>query len=249
MPIKFADLLQQSWNFIRNQRSFSLFSIVTIAIAQILIIFLSSNRAPEITQQQIEQQQVEPAQILAFLLPTILFGMISLFINVLMILNIQSINSGNYQHFFQNLFTAVKAFLPVLFLQIVMISPFSLGISFALTSPGTTIIAFSLILVGFYLFFKLCLLIYVYLIEKPQKTLSETIKFTLQLSRGKMLPLVLFCVISYVMPGILSRFIATLGDGMVGSTLSIILSAFITVFITIFGFRFYQIYRQLPEGN
>lgn len=249
MPIKFVDLLQQSWNFMRNQQVFSLFAIITISVVQLLVIFLLANDATTISQQQIEQQQVEPAQMLAFLLPTMLLGGINLFINLLIILNIQSINNGHYQHFFQNIAGAIKAFLPVLLLQLVMILPISLGVSFVITSPEMIIVAFPLILVGFYLFFKLCLLIYVYLLEKPQKTLLETIKFTLQLSRGKMMPLVLFCVISYVVPGVLSRFIAMLGNSMVGSVLSIILSAFISVFMAIFGFRFYQVYRQLSSNN
>lgn len=248
MPIKFMDLFQQSWNFMRNQRSFSIFAISTIVVVQLLVILLLSNQAPEISQEQIEQQQIEPAQMLAFLLPTILLGVINLFINVLMILNIQSINNGNYQHFFQNTSATIRSFLPVLLLQIVMILPLSLGISFMTTSPEMMIVAFPLILVGFYLFFKLCLVIYVYLLEKPQKTLSETIKFTLHLSRGKMMPLILFCVISYVVPGILSRFIVVLGNNMVGNVFSIVLSAFITVFMAVFSFRFYQVYRQLPAN-
>ncbi|MDD0824709.1 ABC transporter permease [Mannheimia sp. AT1] len=249
MPIKFVDLLQQSWNFMRNQQVFSLFAIITISVVQLLVIFLLANDAGTISQQQIEQQQVEPGQMLAFLLPTMLLGVINLFINLLMILNIQSINNGSYQQFFQNTGNAIKSFLPVLLLQIVMILPFSLGLSFAMTSPEMIIVAFPLILVGFYFFFKLSLLIYVYLLEKPQKTVLETIKFTLQLSRGKMMPLVLFCVISYVVPGILSRFVAMIGNGSVGTVISIILSAFISVFMAIFSFRFYQVYRQLPANN
>ncbi|HDL1719896.1 TPA: ABC transporter permease, partial [Mannheimia haemolytica] len=34
MSIKFVDLLQQSWNFMRNQQAFSLFAIVTIVVVQ-----------------------------------------------------------------------------------------------------------------------------------------------------------------------------------------------------------------------
>lgn len=47
MSIKFVDLLQQSWNFMRNQQAFSLFAIVTIVVVQLVFILVSPN-SPEL---------------------------------------------------------------------------------------------------------------------------------------------------------------------------------------------------------
>ncbi|HHW7569339.1 TPA: ABC transporter permease [Mannheimia haemolytica] len=246
MPIKFADLLQQSGNFMRNQPSFTLFAIATIIVVQLAFILLLPSSPEMMADQQPQQIQLDAAKMLAVLMPTVLLGIANLFITVLMILNIQSINDGNYRQFFQHTGSALKHFLLVLLLQFIMVLPLSLGASFAMASPETVIIALPVLVIGFYFFIKLSLVIYAYLLEKPQKSLSESIKFTLQLSRGKMLPLILFCVISYLLPGLLSRLFTVFGNDFIGIVITIVLSAVINVFMAIFSFRFYQVYRQMP---
>ncbi|WHP46849.1 ABC transporter permease [Mannheimia bovis] len=248
MPIKFVDLLQQSWNFMRNQQSFTLFAIMTIVVVQLAFILLLPASPEMVADQQPQQIQIDSSKLLAILMPTVLLGIANLFMTVLMILNIQSINNGNYQNFFQNAGGALKHFLPVLMLQFIMVLPLSLGASFAMASPETVIIALPMLVVGFYFFIKLSIVIYAYLLEKPQKTLSESIKFTFQLSRGKMLPLILFCVISYLLPGMLSRLFAVFGNDFVGALITVVFSAVINVFMAIFSFRFYQVYRQMPAN-
>ncbi|AHG79287.1 Beta-methylgalactoside transporter inner membrane component [Mannheimia varigena USDA-ARS-USMARC-1388] len=248
MPIKFVDLFQQSWNFMRNQQSFTLFAIMIIVVVQLAFILLLP-ASPEIAaDQRLQQIQIDSSKLLSILMPTVLLGIANLSLTVLMILNIQSINNGNYQHFFQNASGALKHFLPVLMLQFIMVMPLSLGASFAMASPETVIIALPVLAIGFYFFIKLSLVIYAYLLEKPQKTLSESIKFTFQLSRGKMLPLILFCVISYLLPGMLSRLLTIFGNDIVGAVITVIFSAVINVFMAIFSFRFYQVYRQMPAN-
>lgn len=247
MQIKFAELLQQSGNFMRNQPRFSLFAVASIVMLQLAVILLFPNTAAD-TATVAAEAQPQPLD-LSKLLPTVLLGVANLLINLLMILNIQSINNGNYQHFFQNMNGAVKAFFPILLLHFIMVLPLSLGASALIGSPDMLIVAFPVMLMGFYLFIKLCLVVYVYLLESPQKSVLETLRFTFQLSRGKMLPLVLYCVISYVLPGLLSRILMGLGNNLVSVVISLILSAAISVFMAIFSFRFYQIYRQAPAQH
>ncbi len=100
MPIKFADLLQQSGNFMRNQPSFTLFAIATIIVVQLAFILLLPSSPEMMADQQPQQIQLDAAKMLAVLMPTVLLGIANLFITVLMILNIQSINDGNYRQFF-----------------------------------------------------------------------------------------------------------------------------------------------------
>ncbi|WP_238544167.1 hypothetical protein [Mannheimia haemolytica] len=150
MSIKFVDLLQQSWNFMRNQQAFSLFAIVTIVVVQLVFILVSPNSPELMAESQPQQLQIDASKMVSILLPTILLGVVNLLINVLMIFNIQSINDGNYRQFFQNAGNALKHFLPVLLLQFVMVLPLSLGASFAMASPETVIIALPVLVVGFY---------------------------------------------------------------------------------------------------
>lgn len=100
MPIKFVDLFQQSWNFMRNQQSFTLFAIVTIVVVQMAFILLLPASPEILADTQPQQIQIDSEKLLSVLMPTILLGVANLFLTVLMILNIQSINNGNYQHIF-----------------------------------------------------------------------------------------------------------------------------------------------------
>ncbi len=99
MSIKFVDLLQQSWNFMRNQQAFSLFAIVTIVVVQLVFILVSPNSPELMAESQPQQLQIDASKMVSILLPTILLGVVNLLINVLMIFNIQSINDGNYRQF------------------------------------------------------------------------------------------------------------------------------------------------------
>lgn len=100
MPIKFVDLFQQSWNFMRNQQSFTLFAIATIVVVQMAFILLLPASPEILADTQPQQIQIDSEKLLSVLMPTILLGVANLFLTVLMILNIQSINNGNYQHIF-----------------------------------------------------------------------------------------------------------------------------------------------------
>lgn len=139
-------------------------------------------------------------------------------------------------------------FLPVLILQFIMVLPLSLGASFLMASPESVMIALPVLVMGLYFCIKLSIVIYAYLLESPRKTLLGSIKFTFQLSRGKIFPLILFCVISYLLPGMLSRLLAVLGNDVMGAFITVVCSAVINVFMLIFSFRFYQVYRQMPAN-
>ncbi|HDL1730037.1 TPA: ABC transporter permease, partial [Mannheimia haemolytica] len=87
MSIKFVDLLQQSWNFMRNQQAFSLFAIVTIVVVQLVFILVSPNSPELMVESQPQQLQIDASKMVSILLPTILLGVVNLLINVLMIFN------------------------------------------------------------------------------------------------------------------------------------------------------------------
>lgn len=248
MPIKFVDLFQQSWNFMRNQQSFTLFAIATIVVVQMAFILLLPASPEILADTQPQQIQIDSEKLLSVLMPTILLGVANLFLTVLMILNIQSINNGNYQHFFKNVGSALMNFLPVLILQFIMVLPLSLGAFFLMASPESVMIALPVLVMGLYFCIKLSIVIYAYLLESPRKMLLGSIKFTFQLSRGKIFPLILFCVISYLLPGMLSRLLAVLGNDVMGAFITVVCSAVINVFMVIFSFRFYQVYRQMPAN-
>ena len=128
-----------------------------------------------------------------------------------------------------------------------MVLPLSIGMASqvfgAKAGNGLSMIAFPLIIGGAFLFIKLCLSVYAYLIEELNGV-NEAIRFTWQLSRGRGIALVLFCVISYFVPQILMSFLSGLSGNTLGLVVNLLVSSFFSLFITVFSFRFYQAYSQ-----
>ncbi|WP_435051320.1 hypothetical protein [Actinobacillus suis] len=221
MPIKFPDLLQDSWNFIRNQRMFSLYAMLLFCILQLASLFLMPRTG--------NAQAQSTTMTLADLFPLLFMGVANIFITTLLILNIKAINNANFSHFFQNLSTTLTKLFPVILLNIIMVLPLSVGMAFqvfgAQTGNGLVLLAFPLIISGAFLFIKLCLSVYAYLVEELP-SVGDTIRFTWQLSRGKGIALVLFCVIAYFVPQILMSFVSRLGDNVTELVLTVFISSF-----------------------
>lgn len=246
MPIKFFDLLQDTWNFIRNRPTFTLYGVLLLAVLQVIISL--SVPSVEINPQQPVVNQNVVEQLTAGLAPMILSALAVMFVNILLILNIKSINNGHYQHFFQNIGVSATRFFPAILLTLLQILPISLSTSFTLLQGGeASIIALPLMITGIYIFIKLNLVVYTYLIEEPQKSLGQSLAFNWAMSRGKMFPMVLFCLLAYLMPKFVvdafSSLAMTLGKEF-GTIVVQFVSAFVNFVVVIFSFRFYQIYRK-----
>ena len=99
MPINFIKLLQDSWNFMRNQAQFALLGVVLLVVLQLASFYLSPQMkfSPEEMQNPNAFESAFEAQLPSM----ILSGLVSVFVNVLIVLNIKSINNGNYHNFFQ----------------------------------------------------------------------------------------------------------------------------------------------------
>lgn len=247
MPINFVQLLQESWNFMRNQSHFALFGVILLVILQLISHYLFPQM--QFSSQEMQDPDAFQRAFQVQLLPLMISGLISVFVNVLIVLNIKSINNGAYHHFFQNLGEAGKRIFPSILLTILMVMPLSLAVS--LGSAGLAgsagILVLPLMIVGLFVFVKLCLVVYVYLLEEPQKGVGESVKFMWQMSAGKSRFLVLFVVIAYFVPSMLSLFIGRLLSGEMGMWISQGLGAALSLFLMIFAFRFYQVFRALPN--
>ncbi|MBF0784315.1 hypothetical protein E4T80_02325 [Muribacter muris] len=245
MPIQFPTLLQDSWNFIRNQRNFTFIGLGLLMLVQLLLFYFTPKLAIDPTTLTPEMLDKYARESLLASLPVLLISAIGILLHILLVMNIKSINNGQYHHFFQHIGTAFARILPFIGLYILMSLPMSVG-SAALVAGaagGFSIIAFPLMITGIFIFVKWCLAAYVYLVEEPQKRVFETLSFTWQMSRGKMGILFLFCLLSYLFPTVITSLIGNIGG--IGRVLSHIVAAFLSLFVTVFGFRFYQAYRQI----
>ncbi|RDE83260.1 hypothetical protein DPV86_05070 [Haemophilus parahaemolyticus] len=231
MPINFPQLLQDSWNFIRNRRQFSLTAMGLLLAIQLLATFVLSNF-------MVSDSAVS-------LLPSFLIGIGNIFISVLLVLNINDINAGTFQSFFQNTSKALAKLLPAISLNIIMVLPLSFGMSSILFSnisgSGASIFSLPLSAIGIFVFVRLDLAIYVFLVENYR--VGQAVKFMWQLAKGKMAALFAYTVLANLLPILITALVGRLGDNIAIMVLSFVISAFLSLFTTILGFRFYQTIR------
>lgn len=231
MPINFPQLLQDSWNFIRNRRQFSLTAMGLLLVIQLLATFVLSNF-------MVSDSAVS-------LLPSFLIGIGNIFISVLLVLNINDINAGTFQSFFQNTSKALAKLLPAISLNIIMVLPLSFGMSSILFSnisgSGASIFSLPLSAIGIFVFVRLNLAIYVFLVENYR--VGQAVKFMWQLAKGKMAALFAYTLLANLLPILITALVGRLGDNVAIMVLSFVISAFLSLFTTILGFRFYQTIR------
>ena len=231
MPINFPQLLQDSWNFIRNRRQFSLTAMGLLLAIQLLATFVLSNF-------MVSDSAVS-------LLPSFLIGIGNIFISVLLVLNINDINVGIFQSFFQNTSKALAKLLPAISLYIIMVLPLSFGMSSILFSnisgSGASIFSLPLSAIGIFVFVRLNLAIYVFLVENYR--VGQAVKFMWQLAKGKMAALFAYTLLANLLPILITALVGRLGDNVAIMMLSFVISAFLSLFTTILGFRFYQTIR------
>lgn len=244
MPIRFPQLLQDSWNFMRNHTQFSLFGFLLLLLLQLGMGYFAY-QMPD-PSQNLENQETLQQVALSQFLPTIIAAVITVFVNVLLILNIKAIVTGSYSHFFTNLGLAVKYFFPALWLNIIMVLPVSIGVAGTLSGTGSFLVL-PLFVGAMFIFIRLCLVVFAYIIEQPQKNTSESLRAMWQLGRGKMGLLILFCLLSYLFPGGVNLLLLKILPETATVIISPIFSSAINLYLIIFGFRFYQALRSLPQ--
>ncbi len=226
MPINFPQLLQDSWNFIRNRRQFSLTAMGLLLAIQLLATFVLSNF-------MVSASAVS-------LLPSLLIGIGNIFISVLLVLNINDINVGIFQSFFQNTSKALAKLLPAISLYIIMVLPLSFGMSSILFSnisgSGASIFSLPLSAIGIFVFVRLNLAIYVFLVENYR--VGQAVKFMWQLAKGKMAALFAYTLLANLLPILITALVGRLGDNVAIMMLSFVISAFFITFYHHFGLPF-----------
>ena len=231
MPINFPQLLQDSWNFIRNRSQFSLTAIGLLLAIQLLATFVLAN--------------LMASNSTVSLLPSLLIGIGNIFISVLLVLNINDINSGTFQSFFQNTSKALTKLLPAILLYIIMGLPLSFAMSSILfgniSGSGANIFSLPLLAIGIFVFVRLNLSTYVFLVENYR--VGQAVKFMWQLAKGKMVALFAYTLLANLLPILITALVGRLGDNVAIMVLSFMISAFLSLFTTILGFRFYQTIR------
>ncbi|UDW84763.1 hypothetical protein K7G91_001057 [Pasteurella canis] len=251
MPINFTKIFQDSWNFIQNQRQFTLTFIVAFFLSNLFItLMLNLFPTTEITTNSSD----ELAQVLgigtvspniAILL--IAYQLLYLFIASWCLISIHQISQS--QHFSLNttITTVSKRFIGVLLINIILLMPILIGVSkifFSLIMNKTQPSNFSLLSagLGIYLFIRFCLTSVHYLIRDV--TISQALQTTWKAGIKRTAPLFLYCLIIHFLLPLLIRHISAFSINFIFEIIIDVMTSFLTVFSLIFTYRFYTIFMQ-----
>lgn len=235
--INFSVILQESANLLRNTPRFTLIALALLMLPQ--LVKFSADLDTSGGLGTLENQAV-----LTNLPQIMLSALLTVLINIIIILVIKAVNNGTFKSFSQVTSEALRSLFGVLVLSFLSALPISIAMAgFSFGEVGVLMIP--LFVGGLFLFIKLSLASYAYLLESPRKSLTEILKYTWSLSHGRFSTLLIFVLLAYMLPALLQSILGlALGNSLFGVLILDMIAALIALFVIVFSFRFYQMYRR-----
>lgn len=255
MPINFTQLFNDSWNFLRNQRQFSIAFIALFALNSAIQILMRQPYAnlaqnPEAANpQQVELllQQTNSANPWLYLAQILL----NLFVGYWVMISIHQISQRNFQSLVQSalavlprlfgsclltLASSIVGIIGIFYLLAALMTHLLLNQPLSLTTP----LVFTAL--GAWLFARLCLAPLNYLLTN--NSVAHALKQTFKAGKGRNGILFTYLLINYFVPTLLIVQFSYFATNVVMTILALLLIAFTNLFLSIFTYRFYQVFNQ-----
>ncbi|KGQ70185.1 hypothetical protein A1D23_05975 [Chelonobacter oris] len=228
MPVNFIKIFQDSWNFMLNQRQTVLFFLVLLIIDNLFFRYL-------LDSPNLQSEETSRSVLLILLASQVVNAIL-----VLWLLSVITLISRQQQ---PNLVTAlsygIKKMPFYLLLNLVIVLPFSLAAA-SYFNQQSSIFSLLSMLIGAYLFIRLCLAPYSYIIENSSFT--EALKLVWLNGVGRVLPLFLFSLLVYLLPLLITLQLSRLAPSLLTTLGIAVISALISLFTLVFSYRFYQLF-------
>ena len=156
MQINFTHILQDSWNFFRNQQK--------VMFQFVLILFIAQNVGALLSSPLNNESHSNLSELVDINIENIAFSiaitqLLTSFISTWGLISIHSISQQNYQTLTKAFTLTLRRFLGVIVLNLLMTAPMLLGLSEAfaalLTKSSPSIISLIAMLVGIWFFVRL----------------------------------------------------------------------------------------------
>ena len=236
MQINFTHILQDSWNFFRNQQK--------VMFQFVLILFISQNVGALLSSPLNNESHNNLSELANINIENIAFSiaitqLLTSFISAWGLISIHSISQKNYQTLTKSFTLTLRRFLGVIVLNLLMTAPMLLGLSEAfaalLTKSSRSIISLIAMLVGIWFFVRLNLTAVHYL--STQDNIKQTIqKIWIKGSSRKNVLLV------YFLAPILVFQLTTFSNNVLFDMVIDILSAILNIFMLVITYRFYSLF-------
>lgn len=244
MPFNFAQILSDSWNFVRNQKQVFVFFIILTSIIQFLTIFIGDNIFGkdifiELRQNISNSTQGLSNESIGVLYFFLFSSLLSLLINLCFFLKIDHLSANQYVSYQQLFIIAIKKLPIYLVSYLIVFSPLAI---FSLTSLiiSANFLAILVLVFSLFILIRLSLLPYAYLIGN--KGLSDVIRALWLQGKGQFSSLFLFCLLAFFLPNALTLL---LSKNNISQFILIPVSNGLELFSLVFIYRFYTLFRQI----
>ena len=239
MQINFTHILQDSWNFFRNQQKIMFQFVLILLVAQNVGALLSSPLNNESHISELANINIEN---IAFSI--VITQLLTSFISAWGLISIHSISQQNYQTLTKSFTLTLRRFLGVIVLNLLMTAPMLLGLSEAfaalLTKSSPSIISLIAMLVGIWFFVRLNLTAVHYL--STQDDIKQTIQKIWIKGSSRKNVLFIYTLLVYFLAPILVFQLTTFSNNVLFDMVIGILSAILNIFMLVITYRFYSLF-------
>lgn len=239
MQINFTHILQDSWNFFRNQQKIMFQFVLILLVAQNVGALLSSPLNNESHISELANINIEN---IAFSI--VITQLLTSFISAWGLISIHSISQQNYQTLTKSFTLTLRRFLGVIVLNLLMTAPMLLGLSEAfaalLIKSSPSIISLIAMLVGIWFFVRLNLTVVHYL--STQDDIKQTIQKIWIKGSSRKNVLFIYTLLVYFLAPILVFQLTTFSNNVLFDMVIGILSAILNIFMLVITYRFYSLF-------
>ena len=239
MQINFTHILQDSWNFFRNQQKIMFQFVLILLVAQNVGALLSSPLNNESHISELANINIEN---IAFSI--VITQLLTSFISAWGLISIHSISQQNYQTLTKSFTLTLRRFLGVIVLNLLMTAPMLLGLSEAfaalLIKSSPSIISLIAMLVGIWFFVRLNLTAVHYL--STQDDIKQTIQKIWIKGSSRKNVLFIYTLLVYFLAPILVFQLTTFSNNVLFDMVIGILSAILNIFMLVITYRFYSLF-------
>ncbi|MBF0751583.1 MULTISPECIES: hypothetical protein [unclassified Pasteurella] len=247
MKINFTQVLQDSWNFFRNQQKIMFQFVSILFMVQILSVLLSPSIVSEntvISTDTLPQLMGKNAQSIA--LSFLLTQLATTFIASWGIIAIHQISQQNYRTLGQSFQATLPRFIGVVILNLIVIAPMLLGlfemIAAVLTKTSPSIISLAAVIFGIGFFIRLNLSTTHYL--TTQDSIGQSLRKIWLQGKNQKIALLIYALLVYFVTPILIFQLSTIFNNLVFSVVVSIFAAALNILMLVVTYRFYSLFMK-----
>lgn len=247
MKINFTQVLQDSWNFFRNQQRIMLQFVTILFTVQIARVLLSP---PMIPQKALTTPNALPdlskIDASGFLLSFIITQLITTFIAAWGLMTIHKISQQNYRTLGESFRATLPRFTGVIILELLMVMPMLLGLfeigAAVLTKTEPSIMSIFALFIGIWFFIRLNLSTAHYI--TTQDGIGKSLQKIWLQGRNQKGALFIYTLLVYVIVPILIFQLMMMFNNLIFGMIISILAAALNILMLVVTYRFYSLFMK-----